>query len=134
MKREYVVISTPYQTVDLQNVIQTERNRVVMIPGTGSVATQQNTVLVGTVLTTTLTSGGENLEENKCGETTEDVFVQSIFSSCNQSSVRAINLQFVQSIFSSCNQSFSSCNQSFQFVQSIFSVRAINLQFVQSIF
>ena len=69
---ESVEASTIYQTVQLLSVILTERTHVVMAR-LGIVVIQLNIALVGTVLTTSLKSGGENQEVSKCGETTESV-------------------------------------------------------------
>lgn len=84
---EDVVMATPYQTVQLPNVILTERARAVMISGMGSVEIQHNIVHVGAVLTTTLQSGGENQGENKCGETTANVVFTIDYQTINKQNV-----------------------------------------------
>ena len=63
--------TTPYQTVQLLSVILTGKTRVVV--EVDGVVTQWNIVLVTAVQTTSLQSGGENLEVLKCGGTTESV-------------------------------------------------------------
>ena len=73
---ENVANTTPYQTVQMLNVILTGRTRVVVVDG---VVTRQKIALVGTVQTTSLLGIGGNQEVRRSGDTTGGVVKTTLY-------------------------------------------------------